>query len=76
MNCAFRPSVEVRDVMKEDPGSNHQQLLQRVKNMVKDAENQRRMDRLLAQGRQGCMLRSASSCAIEVWSTTVESLFL
>ena len=42
--------------------------------MVKDAENQRRMDRLLAQGRQGCMLHSASFCAIEVWSTTVESL--
>ena len=74
VNCAFRPSVEVRDVMKEDPGSNHQQLLWRVKNTVKDADNQRRMDRLLAQGRQGSMLHSASSHAVEVWNTTVASL--
>ena len=41
--------------------------------MVKVAENQRCMDRLLAQERQGCMLRSASPCAIEVWNTKVES---
>ena len=74
VNKAFRPALEVREAMREDPGCNRQQLLKRVKARVKDADNEARVNSLLTQEKQGNMLRLSSPDAIDIWAGVVQSL--
>ena len=71
---AFRPAVEVREAMKEDPGANRKSLMKRVKARVLETDNEIRVTTLLSQQRQGHMFRSFTPDFIDIWAKVVQAL--
>ena len=70
----FRPAIEVREAMKENPGANRKWLGRRVKVRVLETDDEMRVTALCGLQRQGYMMRSFPPDFRNIWAKTVQSL--
>ena len=70
----FRPVVEVRNSLCEDPSMNRKQIVKRVKAKVTEQVNNTEKNRLTSLPQQGQMSRAANGENAKIWSQAVTSL--
>ena len=70
----FRPAVEVRNSMCEDPSMSRKQLMKRVKAKMTKEGNLREKNHLTSLTQQGQMMRAFNEKNASVWSQVVTSL--
>ena len=70
----FRPAMEAREAMREDPGGSRKGLVKRAKTRIVKSDNETRVATLLNQQRQGHMMRSSSPDFTDIWPKVVQAL--
>ena len=70
----FRPALEVREAMRDDPGGSRKALKKRATTRVSEGDDDMRSAGLLSLPKQGHMIRSCPPESIGIWAKAVSTL--